>query len=313
MNPRHRLLPPLQLLSTFEAAARLQSFTSAAHELSLTQSAVSRQIRALEEALGSPLFLRERQTVRLTTAGATYAREVAEALGKIAAATLSFRTNPHGGTLNLAILPTFGARWLAPRLPQFLALHPGITVNLTTRLTPFDFMLDTLDAAVHFGTPAWPGVELDFLMKEEVVPACSPAFLAAHPVSGPADLLGVPLLHLASRPNAWQRWFEAQGVAGGLPGGMFVDQFAIAVQAAIAGLGVALLPRFLIESDLAAGDLRLPVDLPWQSEENYYLAWPASRRDYAPLLAFRAWLQAQSGAAAPEAGRSGHTLGIDVG
>jgi LysR family glycine cleavage system transcriptional activator len=115
-----RFLPSMSLLRAFEAAARHQSITAAAEELNLTQGAVSRQIRALEELLGSDLFLRERQTIRLTSAGETYAREIREALRRISSATLSFRANPKGGTLNLAILPTFGTRWLAPRLSGFL-------------------------------------------------------------------------------------------------------------------------------------------------------------------------------------------------
>lgn len=293
LTPR-RFLPPMSMLLAFEAAARLQSFTAAASEIMLTQSAVSRQIRALEDILGSPLFIRERQTVRLTDAGAAYAKEIAEALKRISSATLGFRANPYGGTLNLAILPTFGTRWLAPRLPRFLAEHPGITINLTTRLAPFDFDMDTADAAVHFGLPHWPGAELDFLMRETVVPACSAAFLEVHPIACAQDLLHVPLLHLVSRPDAWERWFEAHGIAPGQLHGMLVDQFAIATQAAISGLGVALLPSFLIKAELARGDLLVPSDGPMESAEGYYLAWPSERQEYPPLKAFREWIHRQS-------------------
>lgn len=148
MRIPRRFLPPISLLIAFEAAARLQSISAAGRELDLTQSAVSRQIRALEDMLGADLFLRERQTIRLTEAGKAYAVAVREALSRIGNATLNFRANPSGGTLNLAILPTFGSRWLAPRLPQFLAENPGITVNLSTRMAPFDFRLETLDPPV---------------------------------------------------------------------------------------------------------------------------------------------------------------------
>ncbi|KQT85625.1 LysR family transcriptional regulator [Aurantimonas sp. Leaf443] len=288
-----RFLPSMSLLSAFEAAARLESFTAAAGELSLTQSAVSRQIRALEEMLGAELFVRERQTVRLTLAGETYAQEVREALRRISTATLGFRANPRGGTLNLAILPTFGTRWLAPRLPQFLAAHPGITINLTTRLAPFDFGLETVDAAIHFGGPDWPGAELQLLMSETVMPACSPAFLAAHRFESPADLAAAPLLHLVSRPDAWERWFAAMGIAADPLQGMLFDQFATAAQAAMAGLGIALLPRFLIEAELSRGDLVAAIDGPMESAERYYLAWPLARASHPPLRAFRAWLATQ--------------------
>lgn len=292
-----RFLPSMSLLSAFEAAARHQSFTAAATELNLTQSAVSRQIRALEDILGSELFLRERQTVRLTLAGESYAQQVREALQHIATATLNFRANPHGGTLNLAILPTFGTRWLAPRLPAFVAAHPGITVNLTTRLAPFDFQVDPLDAAIHFGAPDWSGAELDLLMSETVVPACSPELRDRHRFAQPADLLAAPLLHLVSRPDAWEHWFEAMGVRPEDVRGMLIDQFATVAQAATAGLGVALLPRFLFEGEFARGDLVTALDAPVESVGRYYLAWPTRRESYPPLQAFRDWIRREAASA----------------
>jgi len=281
----------MAVLCAFEAAARHQSFTAAATELSLTQSAVSRQIRSLENLLGAELFIRERQTVRLTVAGEAYAQEICSALRRISTATLAFRANPQGGTLNVAILPTFGTRWLAPRLPGFLKKNPGITINLTTRLAPFDFVVDTVDAAIHFGRPEWPGARLDYLMSETVVPACAPAMLKARRVKKPGDLLDMPLLHLVSRPDAWERWFRVMKVPVGKVHGMLVDQFAMAAQAAISGLGVALLPKFLIEHELASGDLVVAIDKVIESTENYYLAWPPNRENYPPLQAFRAWIR----------------------
>jgi DNA-binding transcriptional LysR family regulator len=289
----------MSLLRAFESSARHQSFTAAADELGLTQSAVSRQIRALEELLGSDLFVREKQTVRLTLAGETYAQEIRAVLKRISSATLGFRANPQGGTLNIAILPTFGTRWLAPRLPSFIAENPGITINLTTRLAPFDFLSETVDAAIHFGAPEWPGAELDFLMKETVIPACSRAFREAHRFKTAADLLVAPLLHLESRPDAWERWFSAMDVAVEEVHGMLVDQFALAAQAAMSGLGVALLPRFLIENELERGDLVAAMqgsaggskDGAMESAECYYLAWPPSRESYPPLKAFRDWIR----------------------
>ena len=288
-----RFLPPMSLLCAFEAAARHQSFTAAAAELHLTQSAVSRQIRALEDRLEAELFVRERQTVRLSPAGQAYAQEIRGALTRISSATLGFRANPKGGSLNLAILPTFGTRWLAPRLPQFFSAHPGVTINLTTRLSQFDFQLEAVDAAIHFGLPHWPGAELDFLMSETVVPACSPALLAQYSFAQPEDLVRAPMLHLASRPDAWQRWFACHQVAMGETQGMLFDQFATAAQAAMVGVGVALLPRFLIARELQQGDLvrALPHLPEIESAERYYLACPTRRDNYPPLQAFRAWLQ----------------------
>ena len=249
--------------------------------------------------LGCDLFLRERQTVKLTAAGDAYATEIREALRHIGTATLSLRANPAGGSLNLAILPTFGTRWLAPRLPGFLAENPGITINLTTRLAPFDFQFDQVDAAIHFGEADWSGAEMELLMGEVVVPACSAELRERLGIRTAQDLLRAPLLHLVSRPDAWERWFAAMGIETDDVHGMLIDQFATAAQAATAGMGVALLPKFLIEAELSRGDLVEAVDngaVP--SAGHYYLAWPPKRTAYPPLMAFRGWLKTQVAAAA---------------
>ncbi len=196
--------------------------------------------------------------------------------------------------MNLAILPTFGTRWLAPRLGRFLAANPGVTINLVTRLSSFDFRLDSIDAAIHFGHPHWPGAELAFLMSERTLPACSPDFLKRNAISRAEDLLTVPLLHLTTRPDAWERWFADNGVTFESVHGMLFDQFATAAQAAIAGLGVALLPTFLIQEELRRGDLIAAVDREMESRERYYLAFPPERADYAPLAAFRDWIVSEA-------------------
>ena len=290
MTIPRRFLPPTALLCAFDAAARSQSFTVAARELHLTQSAVSRQIRALEEILGSELFHREKQKVKLTLAGNAYAREIRDALSRISNATLNFRATPGGGALHLAVLPTFGARWLMPRLPGFLAAHPDIVVHLTTRLAPFDFRLETVDAAIHFGQPEWPGGQLDFLMPERVVPVCSPALKQRFGFAEPADLVAAPLLHLVSRPDAWERWFATMAVDAGEVHGMLLDQFALGMEAARADLGVALLPEFLVAAELQAGALVRAVDMSVASDGGYYLAWPDIHTLHPPLEAFRRWI-----------------------
>ncbi|WP_062224001.1 LysR family transcriptional regulator [Aureimonas sp. D3] len=300
MQTPRRFLPSISLLSAFEAAARTGSFTAAAYELSLTQSAVSRQIKALEDQLNVQLFLRERQTVRLTPAGEAYSRDIRDALRRISTASLNIRANPFGGTLNLAILPTFGTRWLAPRLPDFLASNPGITMNLATRLVEFDFRLDTMDAAIHFGVPNWPGTHHLELMAEEVVPVASPDFAARHPANGdPAALRQLPLLHITSRPAAWEQWFAAHDVATDGVTGMLFDQFATIAQAAMVGLGVALLPSFLIAKEIERGELVPLFDRPMRSAEAYHLVWPKERDPFPPLKAFRDWLAAVTKASEP--------------
>lgn len=290
MHTPRRFLPSTALLAAFEAAARMGSVTLAARELSLTQSAVSRQIKLLEAQLEVELFVRERQTIRLTTAGEAYAREIREALRKISTASFNLRANPRGGTLNLAILPTFGTRWLAPRLPQFLAQNAGITINLATRLTYFDFRTDALDAAIHFGPRDWPGVEMALLRSEEVVPACSPELKNQYAFHAAGDLKKAPLLSISTRPQAWNQWFSAQNIAGGSGQTMYFDQFATVAQAAMVGVGVALLPSFLIGDELASGKLVRALNLPLESAERYYLVWPHERSNHPPLVAFRDWL-----------------------
>lgn len=290
MHTPRRFLPSTALLAAFEAAARTGSVTLAARELSLTQSAVSRQIRLLEEQIEVELFTRERQSIRLTAAGDAYAREVREALRKISTASFNIRANPKGGTLNLAILPTFGTRWLAPRLPKFLAQNAGITINLATRLTYFDFRTEALDAAIHFGPQDWPGVEMMLLRSEEVVPACSPDLKKQYGFSAASDLRKSPLLSISTRPTSWDQWFSIQNIAGGSGQTMYFDQFATVTQAAMVGVGVALLPTFLIQDELASGKLVRALDLPMESTERYYLVWPPERTTHPPLAAFRDWL-----------------------
>lgn len=285
-----RYLPPLHWLSAFEAAARCGSFSAAARELALTQSAVSKQVAALEGRLETQLFARERQRVRLTAAGDRYAREVRTALEQLASASLNLRANPEGGALHLAVLPTFAARWLAPRLSSFVTEHPGVTLNLTTRIRPFDVSEAPFDAAITVGGATWPGTEQQDLMSETLLPACSPVLKRTHRFEQPADLLRAPLMNLETRAGAWQRWLGHHGVVAETNELLVFDQFATAAQAAISSLGTALLPQFLIQGELDAGLLVPALPLPITSESGYHLVWPASRRDYPPLAAFRAWL-----------------------
>lgn len=289
-----RYLPPTHLLNAFETAARKGNFSEAARELNLTQSAVSRQIQALEKLLEVQLFVRKRQKVYLSDAGKAYADQIREALQLIASASVNLQTNPDGGILNLAILPTFGTRWLAPRLPDFLSAAPGITINLSTRMEPFDFSQERLDAAIHFGKPDWPDTNMIHLMGETVLPACSPSFMAQYGPISLQNLDQIPLLHLESRPDAWINWCRNQNVKYDNKGGMIFDQFATATNAALSGLGMALLPTFLIGQELKTGALLPAINLPIKSEEAYYLVWPKERDRFPPLVAFRKWILSTS-------------------
>lgn len=294
MRLQRRLLPSTRALAAFDAVARLRSFTAAARELDLTQGAISRQVQTLEKQLGIKLVERDRHSVKLTATGETYAEGIRNALRTISAASLDAIAGPGRGELNLAILPTFGTRWMAPRIPTFLADHPGVTINLTTRLEPFDFATEDLDAAIHHGPPDWPGAECVFLMQETEIPACAPSLLGDEKFREPADLLTRPLLHIATRPYAWPDWFAAAGAELGASQGMSFDQFSTVAQAAIAGLGVALLPRFLIEDELKRGQLVIALDRPVESRYPYYLAIRNGRAHHPHVAAFRDWLVAEA-------------------
>jgi DNA-binding transcriptional LysR family regulator len=294
MLPPRRYLPSISALVAFEATARLGSATEAARELDLTQGAVSRQIKALEAQLGADLLTREGRGLRLTPAGESYAEDIRGLLQKLAQASVGLRTKAAVSTLNLAILPGFGMHWLAPRLRDFASLHPEVTVNLATRLAPFDFRRSAFDAAIHFGRAEWPGAGFLPLVPEVVVPVCAPGL---EPGGDDAQaLLGHDLLHLDSRPRAWQRWFRACGIEVELPAGMVFDQFSTMAQAAMHGLGLALLPTLAAEPYLARGELSLASERTSESIGSYFLVWPEDRADTPAVSAFRNWMAVQAAA-----------------
>lgn len=291
IGPR-RLLPSMPALLALEAVDRLGTVSAAAADLSLTQGAVSRALQGLEAQLGVALFVRDRQRLRLTPAAQEYVRQVRSSLTALSQASLRLRANPAGGGLSLAILPAFGVQWLAPRLPGFARAHPGVTVHLATRLRPFDFTTEGFDAAIHFGRPDWPGAEHLLLMEEVVLPVCAPSLIPA-PLAAVKDVLTLPLLQLESRPGAWGRYLAQQGMPGQRPLGMVFDQFATMTQAAIHGLGVALLPLFLIEDALESGALMPAWPVRGHGLGSYYLVWPREAPPRPPLIAFRDWIATQ--------------------
>jgi LysR family transcriptional regulator, glycine cleavage system transcriptional activator len=285
-----RYLPSLSLLSAFEAVARTGSTQAAARELDLSQGTVSRLVQNLEAQLGVTLFLRASGRLRPTDAALAYARDLRRAMDMIGAASLRLSASPGGGALSLAILPTFGTHWLAPRLPDFLALHPGVTLNLGTQLRPFDFAESGHDAAIHYGQDNWLGASHRKLFDEQVIAVCNPAFLAAHPIIAAKDLLTLPLLQLESRPDEWQAWFAHHATPGTPPRGMVFDQFATVMQAAVHGVGLALLPAFLASPALEDGRLVPTFGGPVPGQGSYWLVWPTERGTTPPLIAFADWL-----------------------
>ncbi|MDM0039197.1 LysR substrate-binding domain-containing protein [Variovorax sp. J22G21] len=296
-----RKIPPLQTLVCFDAAARHESYTRAAQELALTQSAVSRQIGTLEAFLGVALFRRTRHGVALTASGAAYARQITKRLEAMERDTLDAMAHQgEGGSLALAAVPTFATRWLIPRLPAFAALQPDVVVHIETRTRPFLFADAEFDAALYAGTPAqvanWAGTRALLLLHEDVVPVCSPKLLPRGKPVTPAAVAKLPLLQQSTRPDGWRQWFDAQQVdAPNARGGPRYELFSMLATAAAHGLGVALMPTMLVEDELARGDLVVACARPLSGERNYYLVTP-ERGDDRPLLTrFITWLQAQAG------------------
>lgn len=287
---RRRLLPDLSALQTFECAARHGNFSRAAEELNLTQSAVSRQIKELEAQTGQQLFERIRQRVVLSEAGTQALPEVRRLLAEAERLMLdTLAAGPVTQQLRIGTLPTFGVRWLVPRLADFLTKHPDVVLTVESRDQPFSFDDDPLDLTIHYGKPVWPGAVADFLCTEVVVPVASRAMADRIATT---DLTSAPLLHLTGRPRLWSQWFERYGGAEVWRGQRF-DQFSMVIAAASAGLGVALLPSYLIEAELAAGDLVQLQDAPMETENAYYIVVPEGRQGHRASMQFRDWIIGQ--------------------
>ncbi|MBY6138316.1 LysR family transcriptional regulator [Leisingera daeponensis] len=295
MSVPRKFLPSISSLRALEALDRLGSASAAAEELALTQGAVSRQLQTLERQLGMELVQRDQKRLLLTAEAQDYATEIRQALNQIVQSTLRLQAAPLAGTLNLAILPAFGMRWLMPRLPEFSRLHPDVTINMATRLEPFNFSTEPFDAALHFGNAQWPGTQSLLLKHEQLLPVCAPQMLEGRAVSGPEDIMKFPLLHIQTRTSAWRDWFNRNGIVeGDGMSGTIYDQFATITQAALHGLGVALMPDYLVEQDMATGRLVALHPEPLESAGAYYLVWPERKSDAPGLLKFREWLAGQA-------------------
>ncbi len=291
-----RKIPSNLSLMAFESAARHQSFTKAARELSVTQSAVCRQVAGLESFLGIDLFRRTRRGVVLTEAGANYGRQVAARLDEIERDALGMMSSGgRGGILELAVVPTFATRWLLPRLGAFIGANADVAVNLTARTHPFLFDGTPFDAAIYAGESNWPGTEGVFLMHENLVAVGSPKLIAPRRRISARELGGMRLLQQSTRPYAWRLWFESLGlrVDNDLAGPR-MELFSMLTEAAIQGMGAALVPRFLVEDELRRGLLLELVEHQYLGDRSYYLIFPERKAGGTLLRTFRAWLEEQA-------------------
>lgn len=287
-----QLLPQsLTAIRVFDAAARHLSCSRAAEELFLTQSAVSKQIHALEEHLGLALFNRVHHGLELTAAGQIYWDAVRPALLLLAEATAKVRAlQPDERAINLGVPPTLGQKWLIPRLAGFNRAHPDITVQFMPRL-PHDSRTSVLSAEIRFGRGRWPGVHAHYLLGRKLYPICSPGLLKQQPVRAPADLLGHRLLEHVELPNVWERWFAEHDVRGyDARQTQRHEQFTLMIPALIAGLGVGILPRFLVEEELRRRKLVMLDKQPLKSDYGYYLVYAKDKKAGPALEHFTRWL-----------------------
>jgi len=287
-----RKIPSTVALALFESAARHQSFARAADEMCVTESAVSRQISALENYLGVQLFNRVRKHVTLTNAGAEYSRNISANLSELELHTRSMMANKGaGGVLELAVIPTFANRWLMPRLHEFREAHSDITINLSETPNPFPFRGTNFDAALHYDHPDWTDVIKVALFDEEVVPVVSPRHYDIAELHTPDDLAMIPLLHKNTRDEAWKRWFEKAGYKEREPvPAMRFELYAMIIEAARAGLGAGLVPRFYVEDEVRRGDLAIPFDVSLKQEKRYCFVYPEYKRDSKLVRSFRDWV-----------------------
>lgn len=288
-------LPSLNGLRAFEAAARHLSFTLAAAELNVTQTAISHQIRRLEEELGIRLFIRQNRALALTPEARDYLPGVRAAFNDLRLATDRL-LRKDDKVLTVSTLASLAAKWLLPRLTDFQEQHPGIDVRITTSTSLVDFQRDNVDAAIRYGRGQWPGLRADWLMADELFPVCSPSLLRGDkPLRQPEDLRGYPLLHTSNaNSDDWRLWLTAAGLPADIarqPGITF-DMIFMTIQAAIDGIGVAMGRTSYVQDDIAKGRLVVPFKIALPADAGFYLVAPEGRREAPKLAAFREWMLA---------------------
>jgi len=293
-------LPQLSAIQGFEAAARHASFKRAADELNLTQSAVSHQVKALEDFLGVALFERSGNRLALTREGRDYLVEVTAGLERLVAGTERICCAGSPAVLSVRGTPAFIARWLTPRLDRFREVAPGIELRLGTGLPPTDFSSRDVDVVVHWGEAPMPGVRIDPFLSSIRFPVCSPDLLRrAGPFRRPADLARVTLLH-DMVGDAWQGWLERLGAASfAYERGPTFEHCELTLGAAERGQGVALAYGALIERELAHGTLVRLFEAATEPVLIYSLACLAGRAEVPKIAAFRAWIMTEVATTGP--------------
>ena len=296
----NRRLPPLNPLRAFEAAARLGSLTRAAQEMGVSQVAVSRQVRTLEHYLGVELFRRSHRAIELTRAGRELRDGATSAFDTIAASVRRVSRRGRQDVLSIQSYTTFSQRWLIPRLPDFHRKFPGIEIRLTSSTAPVDFASGQIDAAIRSGLQVSPDLEADRLATIELLPVCVPSLVREVPLRRPRDLRHCTLLYSLVRERDWAEWLAANGCSGLTPAQEIrLESSALAYEAALRGLGVAMGIRVLVDRDLQAGALVAPFPRAHALKDAYYLVRPKARSPSIALQRFRTWLARELAAESP--------------
>ena len=289
-------LPSLNGLRAFEAAARHLSFTTAAAELNVTQTAISHQIRRLEAELGIRLFVRQNRSLALTSEARDYLPGIRAAFNDLRLATDRLLRKDNDRVLTISTLASLAAKWLLPRLATFQESHPGIDVRITTSPGLVDFRNGDVDAAIRYGRGHWPGTRADWLTADELFPVCSPALLEGDkPLRCPEDLAHYTLLHSSGGyDDDWRLWLTAAGLPSNISKqpGLTFDLIFLTLQAAIDGSGVAMGRTSYVEADIAKGRLVVPFKVTLPADAGFYLVTPEAKADPPKLGAFRQWLKA---------------------
>ena len=295
-------LPSLNALRAFEAVARHLSFSKAAEELHVSQAAVSQQIKALEAGLGAPLLRRAKRRGFLTDTGQSGLADLRESFDLMARAVALMRTDIRRQQLTIRVEPTFAATWLVGRLDSFRDTNDGIDILIDASLDLPEFGREGIDIAIHFGTGDYPGQNVRQLFRDVVFPVCSPDLLdGSHPLREPKDLRHHTLLHIQSIPGYgewpyWRAWLRAMGVRDiDVSGGMRFTEHSMALQAAVAGEGVALGTTAIVSDDVASGRLVMPFQEHLETKFGYYLVWPRNAARRPDVSAFCDWICAAVG------------------
>ena len=289
-------LPPLNALKAFAAAGKHLNLSAAAKELFVTPSALSHQIRGLEDLLDTKLFIRTRHGLKLTETGRLILPGISNAFDQILDSMALLKSGKERQTLTVSMLSTFAMRWLIPRLSRFQQLHTNIDVRISTSVELVSFDRDDVDCAIRFGAGHWPGLAATRLFTEQLTPVCSPQLASAKkPLNHPHNLEAFALLHARLRPDDWRIWLNSVGLNNfNTSHGQVYETRNFAIQAAVDGLGVAIVDPSLAASEIDSGRLIQPFKQTLTGENAYYLVYPETRSEDPFIIALQNWLLKES-------------------